>query len=103
MPPIVVGNIISQHIIIVQLFNILYTTKKVQLIIRRYTSNTVGNDMDGVPGFRHIKAGGFHAAGRVRAGDVKLIDPVFPDIRRKPFARQRVGLRLDKNLIRHDL
>ena len=54
--------------------------------------------MDGISGLRHVEAGGFHAAGRVRAGDEKLPDILCPDEFRKGFAGQSVGLRLHNNL-----
>ncbi len=38
--------------------------------------------MNGVSRFFHIKAGGFYASGRIRAGDIKLGNIILFDKRR---------------------
>ena len=42
-------------------------------LLQVIAGHTIGDDMDGISGLRHVEAGGFHAACGVRAGDEKLV------------------------------
>ena len=59
--------------------------------------DAVGDDMDGIAGFRHVVAGGLHAGSCISPDDIELGDAAFLDIVDERLARQCVGLRLDEN------
>jgi tetratricopeptide (TPR) repeat protein len=54
--------------------------------------DTVGNDMYGVTGLGHVEAGGFHAGGGIRTGNIKLVYAVCLDKCGKFFTCQSVAL-----------
>ncbi len=48
--------------------------------------------------FGHIEASGFHAGCGIRAGNIKLVDTVLPDVIREVSAGKRIGLCLNKDM-----